>query len=290
VRSGPSVTARAVALGRSRLIRPRTPTGDPEAESRLYAGLGGPLWWPVAARWQRRVAARTRFFDKVTLSAIEAGVTQVVVVGAGYDGRALRFAAPGVRFFEIDHPATQPDKQRRIEALGIRSNAVTYVPHDLTHGELPNELAAAGHDGGRATLFICEGLLLYLTPPVVQEILHDLQVCAGPGSRLALSAGERLAGAPATAKARVDFQRLLLAIIGESRQSEFQPSELDEALRSAGWGTVRELVRARAGRKGMLILAEPRATPTVASSSTEWATRRTRPTCVPRGTTSSPHG
>jgi methyltransferase (TIGR00027 family) len=265
VRSGPSVTARAVALGRSRLLRPQTPTGNPEAENRLYVELGGPLWWPVAMRWQRRIAARTRFFDEVTLAAIEAGITQVVVVGAGYDGRALRFAAPGVRFFEIDHPATQPDKRHRIEALGICSDAIAFVPHDLTHGTLPSVLAAAGHDSERATLFICEGLLLYLAPPVVRQLLHDLRACAGPGSQLALSAGERPAGAPA-AKGRVDLQRVLLAIVGEPRQADFKPGEFNEALQSAGWRTVRELVRARAGRKGMLILAEPRATTVSVSS------------------------
>ncbi len=256
--SGPSVTARAVALGRSRLIRPQTPTGNPRAEKRLYGELGGPLWWPVAARWQRRVAARTRFFDTVTLATIEAGVTQVVVVGAGYDGRALRFAAPGVRFLEVDHQATQSDKRRRLEALCVRSEAITYVPHDLRHGNLPNELGAAGHDSERATLFICEGLLLYLTLSVIDELLRDLRLCAGPESWLAFSAGECLAGAPAAAGARVDFQRLVLAIIGEPRRSDFEPGQLDEVLRRAGWSIVRELVRARGGRKGRLILAASR--------------------------------
>jgi hypothetical protein len=77
--------------------------GDPEAENRLYGGLGGPMWWPVGAQWQRRVAARTRFLDDVTLSAIDAGVTQVVIVGAGYDGRALRFAGAELLLLDRIH-------------------------------------------------------------------------------------------------------------------------------------------------------------------------------------------
>jgi len=259
VRSGPSVTARAVALGRSRLVRSQTSTGDPEAENRLYAGLGGPVWWPVGARWQRRVAARTRFLDDVTLSAIDAGITQVVIVGAGYDGRALRFAQPGVRFFEVDHPATQQDKRRRVQALGVSSEEITYVAYDLTDGDLAGALAAAGHAHERASLFICEGLLLYLTPPVIEELLRALRSCAAVGSLLALSAGERLPGAPAVARARVDAQRLLLAAIGEPRRSRFEPGEVNELLQAAGWSTVRERVRARGGRKGMLVLAQPKA-------------------------------
>lgn len=256
MRDGPSVTARAVALGRSRLVRPQTPAGDPNAESRLYAGLRGPMWWPVGARWQRRVAARTRFFDQVTLSAIDADITQVVILGAGYDGRALRLRQPGVRFFEVDHPLTQRDKRCRLEDLGIASDAVTYVAHDLTHGDLAGALAAAGHVRDRASLFICEGLLLYLPPPVLEQLLRDLHSCAGPGSHLALSAGERLAGASHVARARVDAQRLVLAMIGEPRQSQFEPGELNELLQRAGWVPVDERVRVRAGRKGLLVLAE----------------------------------
>jgi len=235
-------------------------------EAQLYAGLGGPLWWPVGVRWQRRVAARTRFFDEVTLAAIKASVSQVVIVGAGYDGRALRFSDPGVRFFEVDHPQTQPEKRRRMQALGVRPGTVTYVPHDLTKGDLPGALTTAGHDPMRPTLFICEGLLLYLTRPVIEHLLKDLRACSEPAaSLLALSAGEAIAGAPKAAKARVDLQRLLLATIGEPRQSQFKPGELDGVLRSTGWRIARERTRVRAARNGRLILAKPDATETASA-------------------------
>lgn len=55
----------------------------------------------------------------------ERPVTQIVIVGTGYDGRALRFSQPGVRFFEVDQPVTQQDKRRRIEALGVTSEEIT---------------------------------------------------------------------------------------------------------------------------------------------------------------------
>jgi hypothetical protein len=70
-----------------------------------------------AGRLGPSIIARTRFFDGRVLAAISAGTGQVVILGAGYDDRALRFRSPGVRFFELDHPATQADKARRLRAL-----------------------------------------------------------------------------------------------------------------------------------------------------------------------------
>jgi methyltransferase (TIGR00027 family) len=70
------------------------------------------------------LAARTRFFDDAVTDGFEAGASQVVIVGAGYDSRAWRLARPGVRCFEVDHPATQADKRARAPADG----GPTFVP------------------------------------------------------------------------------------------------------------------------------------------------------------------
>lgn len=248
-----------MALARSGVERPRTPGGDPEAEERLYAGLRTPVLWPVGLSLRSWLTARTRFFDAATLAAIEAGVGQVAIVGAGYDGRALRFRQPGVRFFEVDHPATQIDKRRRVERLGAGPVGIAYVAHDLAHGGLAAALAAAGHDAGRPSLFICEGLLLYLARPVAEELMRELRGCAAPGSRLALSAHERNPEAGPVGRARTAAQRALLAAIREPRRSLFGPGELAALLEQAGWRVVDEQVGAGAGggRRGMLLLAEP---------------------------------
>ena len=89
--------------------------------------------------------ARTAFVDDAVLSAMAAGVTQVVVVGAGYDDRALRFRTPGVRFFEVDHPLTQADKRGRVEQLGAAGD-VSFVPVDLARDDLGSAFDQAGHD------------------------------------------------------------------------------------------------------------------------------------------------
>ncbi len=239
MRDRPSVTARAVALARAHLARPQTPTGDPAAEDRLNASLPRPVWWPIfGGAWRRRIAARTPFFDDATLTAIDAGVTQVVILGAGYDARALRFAHPDVTFFEVDHPATQTDKRRRLAALGIATGASVYVPHDITHGDLPGALSAAGYARDRASLFICEGLLLYLTTPVIEGLLRDVRASAPPGSQLALSAREQPTSTSAIASFRQEGQRVLLAMVGEPRRSLLGASQLDALFERTGWRSI----------------------------------------------------
>ncbi|HZU79342.1 MAG TPA: class I SAM-dependent methyltransferase, partial [Acidimicrobiales bacterium] len=127
----PSVTARIVALTRATLERPTVPSGDAGAERRLYESLGRVRFYRTGPNWQARMERRTAFFDRATLSALERGVRQVVIVGAGYDGRALRFATPGVRWFEVDHPATQPDKRARLATVGASTDHITFVSVDL---------------------------------------------------------------------------------------------------------------------------------------------------------------
>ena len=161
----PSRTAAGVARARARLTRPATTDGDPDAEQRLNADLGGGDLPDAPAPMFHHIAARTRFFDAVTLAAVESGTTQVVIVGAGYDGRALRFRLPGVRYFELDLPATQIDKRERLARLGIPVDDVTFVPIDLAEADVDGALGAAGHDATRTSLFICEGLLVYLDLP-----------------------------------------------------------------------------------------------------------------------------
>jgi methyltransferase (TIGR00027 family) len=144
---------------------------------------------PVPARpWLRaHVAARTRFFDDQVLAAIGRGVRQIVILGAGYDDRALRFPAPGVRYFELDHPATQDDKRRRLGRINADVRALTLAPVDFRHGDVGTVLAGIGHDPGQSSLLVCEGLLVYLDTATIVRLLAGLRSrCAG-ASRLAAS-------------------------------------------------------------------------------------------------------
>ena len=131
--------------------------------------------------------ARTRFFDSRVLSAIDAGITQIVILGAGYDDRALRFRCPGVHFFEVDHPGTQIDKRLRLERMGADLDAVTLVPADFGEEEVAPVLERNGHRDDRPSLVLAEGLLVYLDRDAIVALLRGVGRRAAAGSELAAS-------------------------------------------------------------------------------------------------------
>jgi methyltransferase (TIGR00027 family) len=182
-RGGPSRTGQVVALLRAELDRPRSADGDPGAQRLLCAGMRS----VTVTEMRPQMAARTRFFDEQVLAAISRGVRQVVICGAGYDDRALRFRAASVRYFELDQPATQADKARRLERDGLDTAGLTLVPADFRAEDVAAVLAASGQDRGQPTLFLCEGLLVYLDRPTIVRLLGGLASRAAAGSTLAAS-------------------------------------------------------------------------------------------------------
>lgn len=181
--AGISRTSQAVALTRATMDRPHSPEGDPDAQARLCRGMR-----PTSvSRLRPMLTARTRFFDGQVLAAIAGGSPQVVICGAGYDDRALRFRTNGVRFFELDQGPTQADKARRLRQMGAGLDALSMVRADFRRDDVAAVLAAAGHDAGQPSLFICEGLLVYLDQPTTGHLLAGLASRAAPGSVLAAS-------------------------------------------------------------------------------------------------------
>lgn len=141
-------------------------------------------WLPGAYLY---TIARTMHIDIVLRRELERGIGQVVILGAGYDSRAYRFhdAFPAVRFFEVDYPATSGRKLKKVAALfGRPPGHVSYVAGDLTAETLEAALRRGGHDPARPTLFICEGVTMYLTAPAVDETLACVVRHSGPGSSI----------------------------------------------------------------------------------------------------------
>ncbi len=112
---------------------------------------------------------------------------QVVILGAGLDGRAWRM--PELRnaiVFEVDHPDTQREKRARIGSLTQEAREVKFVPVDFTRDDLAERLAAAGHDPSKPTTWIWEGVVMYLTPSEVEATLRVIEARSTPGSRLVI--------------------------------------------------------------------------------------------------------
>ena len=140
---GPSQTARRVAAHRLDFTRVPADYGDPAADQALAVDVAAGHRAP-ANRMHDHLAARTSFFDRVVVGALDRGMRQVVIGAAGYDGRALRYAKPGVRWFEADHPATQQDKRLRLRRLGIDAGHIQFVAADFAVDPLADLLVRAG--------------------------------------------------------------------------------------------------------------------------------------------------
>jgi len=217
----PSATARAVAQVRATMDRPVTLEGDGEIERQLVERFPSDRRSPMADLLERR----TQWFDGVTLQAVEGGIRQVVIVAAGYDCRALRFRTSGVRFIELDHPSTQADKRRILDDMGADVADVAYAAADFIVDDVDAALAVAGHDADAATLFLVEGLLIYLPEQVIVSLLTALRARATPSSRLAVSISR--GGSP-------EFQARVAAL-GEDARSSFSEDEARMLLQRCGW-------------------------------------------------------
>ena len=227
---GPSMTARRVAAHRLGFTRVPAPYGDPAADEALAVDVTGGQQGPEG-RMKDYLAARTRFFDQAVVGALRRRVDQVVIGAAGYDGRALRYAKPGVRWFEVDHPATQQDKRERLARLRLAAGQVRFVPADFTVDPIADLLRDAGLDAGRPALFLLEGVAVYLELPVLETVLTQFRQVAGPGSRLAISVS--LSGAYDEA-ARARFQAWV-ASIGEPARTTLDAAEAENLLVRTGW-------------------------------------------------------
>jgi methyltransferase (TIGR00027 family) len=208
--------------------------------------------------WGRTpIGARTRFVDDEVMRAIGAGVSQVVIVAAGYDGRPLRFNAPGLRWIEVDHPATQRDKRRRLEALGIPLDHVTFVAIDLAAGSLDQALDGAGQRTDRPTLWICEGLFGYLERDITVELCRTLRRRSAPGTVLCATFLVLDAERSTAARWTHSVFHEAIAMMGERHLTEFRSGDADEILGSAGWSApVRQMTSHQPGRgAGLLAVA-----------------------------------
>jgi methyltransferase (TIGR00027 family) len=127
------------------------------------------------------IAMRSRFAEDSARRAIDEGVRQILVLGAGLDTFAYRVQGPDdLRVFELDHPATQRDKRRRLAEAGIEApRHVAYVAHDFERGSMTEALTAGGLDSGRRTFVLWLGVTPYLTEDAVFATLAELALLPG---------------------------------------------------------------------------------------------------------------
>jgi serine protease Do len=127
------------------------------------------------------IAARSRFAEDCAKAAISKSVRQILVLGAGLDTFAYRLqAAESSTVFELDHPATQRDKRRRLALAGVAEpKHVVYVAHDFEDGSMTGALEAAGLETGWRTFVLWLGVTPYLSEDAVYATFGELARFSG---------------------------------------------------------------------------------------------------------------
>jgi len=180
------------------------------------------------SRLAEMMAARTVAIDNAIRSATG---QQMVILGAGLDGRAWRM--PELRdttVFEVDHPDSQREKLARVSGLTQTARAVRFVSVDFERDPLDEKLASAGHDLDIATTWVWEGVVMYLTRADIERTLAVVERRSAPGSRLIV------------VYHRPGVMRGLAALFfrgaGEPLRSAFTPDAMGALLEAYGFSIV----------------------------------------------------
>jgi methyltransferase (TIGR00027 family) len=183
----------------------------------------------------RHLPMRTRAIDDAVTAEVARGTRQLVLLGAGLDARAHRLESLGpVRVFEIDHPSTQTDKRAAAYGLPVVAREVCYVAVDFTKDNLVDKVRAAGLDARQPSVFVWEGVTMYLPREAIEASLASIATLAPPGSLLLLTyytthamPGAKLAqpifaliGEPLTTRIASDDAKALLAEHGFEVESD----------------------------------------------------------------------
>jgi methyltransferase (TIGR00027 family) len=185
-----SRTAMLVSALRARAsARPQPLCRDPWA-AQLAGDVGMALAdrhhevYPASELW---IALRTAWIDgRIGRLCKPLGErTQVVLLGAGLDTRSARLGGDGLRWFEVDHPASQALKVELLGELdGYPQGTATFVRCDFETDDFIERLTEAGFDPEKPALFVWEGVTPYLSEAAVRDTVHRIASSCHPDTVL----------------------------------------------------------------------------------------------------------
>lgn len=133
------------------------------------------------------VTARTKFFDEQFMLSVGQDCPQIVVLGAGYDSRAMRYQSSieNTKIFELDEASIQEQKKKLLQKAAIDlPDGLNFVPIDFNIDDIGGALKTAGFDFSKKTMFLWEGVSMYLEEKAVSDMLKIVAEKTGPGSRI----------------------------------------------------------------------------------------------------------
>jgi methyltransferase (TIGR00027 family) len=197
---------------------------------------------PSGRRMRLFIAVRTRFAEDALAVAIERGVRQLVVLGAGLDTYACRHPfGDRLRVFEVDHPATQAWKRQRLRDVAILlPRSLTFVPVDFERETLAERLAAAGFDPTQQTFFTWLGVVPYLNQEAVWSTLAFIASLPN-GAHVVFDYSDPPASLSPERQASHERRAQRVAGLGEPWVTYFEPEKLHAKLLALGFAEIEDL-------------------------------------------------
>jgi methyltransferase (TIGR00027 family) len=197
---------------------------------------------PLASIGRLITTARSRIAEDALSKAVERGVRQIVILGAGLDTFALRnpHGARQIRIYEVDHPATQAWKIERLaEAQIALPPWLIFVPVDFERDDVREKLVAAGLQQNSPAFFTWLGVVPYLTQDAIARTLDYISLI--PNSEVVFDYMEPPEAFSEELR-QIDKKRAeQLEKMGERSDSRFEPASIRAILRSHGFSAIEDI-------------------------------------------------
>ncbi|MEZ4279057.1 MAG: class I SAM-dependent methyltransferase [Myxococcota bacterium] len=212
-----------------------------EEAERLIAAYGDDAPW-ILRENRLFLPFRARYAEDLVARAHAEGVRQLVVLGAGLDSFALRrpAALADLRVFEVDHPATQRWKRRRLEAIGDSlpdslAPSLVFVECDFEKMALADALRGSAFRADAPAVVSWLGVVYYLSKETVARALAELRALLAPGSAVVLDYQFPVESLPQRYRDVFAQQSAWLKGAGEPQVNRYRPDELRAVLLAAGF-------------------------------------------------------
>ncbi len=207
---------------------------------------------PLASIGRLFTAARSRIAEDAISKAVERGVVQVVILGAGLDTFAFRNPhGARIRIFEVDHPATQAWKRQRLAAAELAPPSwLTFVPVDFERDDLQQQISSAGFQPS-AAFFTWLGVVPYLTQDAIANTLDYM--ASIENSEVVFDYMESPEALSGEMREVVTERTRQLEKTEERWASRFEPAAIAAVLRAHGFSDIADVsfgqIVARFGRQ-----------------------------------------
>lgn len=189
---------------------------------------------PEAMALRAHIVLRSRYAEDRLAQAVERGVKQFVILGAGLDTFAYRQPewAKTLQIVEIDHPASQREKLNSLEQAGIQiPTNVSYTAIDLEKDNLQTVLAQSGLNLNAPIFMSCLGVLIYLSKTSIDRVFEFAGSLA-PGSEFVFTISQQ------KDEEKLSIAAAHAAQLGEPWVSHFNLDTLYQQLLDSGFSNV----------------------------------------------------